>query len=141
MNHPVPSTTLNCQGITDLLCRRFEIQHGCELVPIVGFGHEASNQAALLGWVRRRVDFYQECGVDRPLLYLDAELAQLLIACPYLDVEFSEEICIRVPDLPERPEPDRSQPIPGGGSDLQRPVRARPQLSLVPKPSNGKKGE
>ncbi len=141
MDHIALNPSLNCQAITDLLCRRFEIQHGCELVPIVGLGNELSNQSAVLGWVRRRVDFYQERGVDQPLLYLEAELARRLADSPYFCGEFSDEICITVPDLPEPPERDGLQLIQGDGREETDPRRTRPDLSLVPGSLDDNKGD
>ena len=139
MNETALNTDLDCQAITDLLMHRFELQPGNERVPILGLGGEFSSREALAGWVSRRVDFYQERGVDRPLLYLEAELSAALLASPLKGGELSEDICTVLPDLPFR-SPGGLQLIRGGRSEKRRPTR-NPRLVLVPASTDQKEGE
>jgi hypothetical protein len=100
MNDTILPSRLNCQAIADLLWHRFQIQHGLEFIPILGLGTETSNYSALVGWVGRRVDFYLKAGVEKPLLYLEAELSEILLSSGIPGGALHESINTRMPDLP-----------------------------------------
>lgn len=140
MNETALNTGLDCQAITDLLMHRFELQPGNELVPILGLGGESSSREALAGWVSRRVDFYQERGVDRPLLYLEAELAAALLASPLKGGELSEDICTAMPDLPAPASTSRLKLI-RGGRGKEKCSTHNPELALMPALTDENEGE
>ena len=140
MNETALNTGLDCQAITNLLMHRFELQPGNELVPILGLGREFSSREALAGWVSRRVDFYQERGVDRPLLYLEAELSQILTSSPLKGGELSEAICTAMPDLPS-PASISGLKVIHGGRGKEKCSTHNPDLALVPALTNENEGE
>jgi hypothetical protein len=102
MNDTILPSRLNRQAISDLLWHRFQIQHGLEFIPVLGLGTETSNYSALVRWVDRRVDFYLKAGVEKPLLYLEAELSEILLSSGIPGGALDESINTRMPDLPPR---------------------------------------
>lgn len=138
---PTTFSGLDAPGIADFLWNRFQLQtHGKELVPLVGQGTEGSSREALVVWVRQRIGFYRDLGIDRPLLHLESELARILRDSDLPGGELSESISWGLPDLPE--------PAPMGGFQLIRGSRRdrrhrerRPRLALVPSLTIDHKGE